>query len=95
MTVLSKHGYHRAGVAISRSRLGQDCELLREVMVSWVRQISFDGNYAVAAKRLAGCIDAGQAGEQSQLEGCILAHEEDRAELRDVLYSRQCHRLFV
>jgi hypothetical protein len=34
------------------SRLGQDCELLREVMVSWVRQILFssDGNYAVAAK---------------------------------------------
>ena len=42
VTVLSKHGYHRAGVAISRSRLGQDCDLLRKVMVSWVRQISSD-----------------------------------------------------
>ena len=48
VTVLSKHGYHRAGVAISRSRLGQDCDLLRKV--SWVRQISSDGKYALAAK---------------------------------------------
>ncbi len=37
VTVLSKHGYHRAGVAIARSRLGQDCELVREVMDSWAR----------------------------------------------------------
>ena len=50
VTVLSKHGYHRAGVAISRSRLGQDCDLLRKVMVRWVKQISSDGKYALAAK---------------------------------------------
>ena len=44
------HVYHRAGVAMSRSRLGQDCELLREVIISWFRQMSSDGNYALAAK---------------------------------------------
>ena len=74
-------------MAIARSRLGQDCELLREVMVSWVRQISSDGNYVVA----------GQAGGQSQIEGGSLAHEEDRVEGRVVLYSSQSvsYRLFV
>ena len=50
VTVLSKHGYHRVGVAIVMSRLGQDCELVRVVMVSWVRHISSDGNYVLAAR---------------------------------------------
>ena len=38
VTVLFKHGYHRAGVAIARSRLDQDCELVREVIASWAGQ---------------------------------------------------------
>ena len=32
VTVLSKHGYHRAGVAIARSRLGQEEEEAAELL---------------------------------------------------------------
>ena len=75
MTVLSKHGYHRAGVSIARSRLGQNCELVRELMVSWARQSSADGNYALAAK----CwLSDGKGDEAAEL----LAKLGDRESLR-------------
>jgi hypothetical protein len=35
VNILFKYGYHRAGVAIARSRLDQYCELVREVIASW------------------------------------------------------------
>ena len=38
VTVLFKHGYHRTGVAIARSRLDLDYKLVREVIASWAGQ---------------------------------------------------------
>ena len=71
VNVLFKHGYHRAGVAIARSRLDQDCELVREVIASWAGQSGLE--------LCIGCqVLAGKTGGQRQLEGGSLVHERDR-----------------
>ena len=95
VTVLSKHGYHRAGVAIAKSRLGQDCDLVRELMSNWAKQSSADGNFGLAAK----CwLSVGKKEEAAEM----LAKLGDRASLRVAallvgntggkgeVYSRQC-----
>ena len=71
VTVLSKHGYHRAGVAIARSRLGQNCELVKEVIDGWARQTTVDGKMHLlpsagwlweSVRRLQRCWGIGRAG---------------------------------
>ena len=83
VTVLFKHGYHRAGVAIARSRLDQDCELVREVIASWAGQSGLE--------LCIGCqVLAGKTGGQRQLEGGSLVHERDRQGGRGSVLQTNC-----
>ena len=98
VTVLSKNGHHRPAVAIARSRLPLDSDVVVEVMRRWASQCQSDGNYSLAAK----CwLSLGEAGEASEVlaklssstgdQDCLrqaarLAPEEEKANI----YRRQC-----
>ena len=98
VTVLSKNGHHRAAVAISRSRLPLDSDVVRQVMKSWALQSQNDGNYSLAAK----CwLSIGMYAEASDLLAKLSSREGDEECLRLAafvtpdkakanIYRRQC-----
>ena len=45
VAVLSRHGHHRAAVAVARSRLPHDSELVTSVMRAWAGQSQADGEF--------------------------------------------------
>ena len=45
VAVLSRHGHHRAAVAVARSRLPHDSELVTSVMRAWAGQSQADGEW--------------------------------------------------
>ena len=79
VSVLAKSGHYRPAVAIARSRLPLDSEVVRDLMRSWASQSQSDGNYSLAAK----CwLSLGEAGEASEVLAKLSSSTGDQDCLR-------------
>jgi len=92
--VLSRHGHHRAAVAVARVRLPRDCELMKNVFRAWAIQSQNDGNYGLAAKCWLSARFGSEAAEcltkigdrKSVRMAAVVTNDADKR----MVYSKQC-----
>jgi hypothetical protein len=92
-------GITRAGVAIARSRLSQDCELMREVITSWPGQncweLCIDCKVLAVGKGEVAAELLGRVGFKDSLRVAALLIRETGRVVGVVVKRTVSHRLFV